>query len=109
MVDLPPQQELRDSLGSSTMFTGTVGTIATNVPPSASTSITELFVRCPNQTPNTKTLSFSIDGGTNFFVLYPGESILWPLKGAVTQVSIKGSVAGVSYEILINRDQTGEI
>ena len=34
---------------------------------------------------------------------------MWPLKGAITQIQVKGSVAGVAYEVLLNLDQAGEI
>jgi len=68
-----------------------------------------MFVRCKNQTPATVKLFYSIDAGTTFLELLPGEAIMWPLKGAITQIQVKGSVAGVAYEVLLNLDQAGEI
>jgi len=109
MVDLPPQYEFRDGLGSSTPYAGTVGTTAISLPTVAGTKITEFFVRCPNQTPVSRKLLYSIDAGVTFFELSTGESIMWSLKGSVTQIQIKGSVANVSYEVFLNRDQTGEV
>lgn len=109
MVDLPPQQEIVDSKGSSLSYVGTVGTIATSLPTVAGNRINGFFIRCPNQTPVTRTLSYSIDSGVTFLVLNTGEAIMWPLKGSITQLQIKGSVAGVSYEMILNFDQSGEV
>lgn len=109
MVDLPPQQEIVDSKGSSIPYVGTVGITAISLPSSAGSRINSMFIRCPNQTPTTRRLSYSIDSGVTFLVLSPGESIMWPLKGSIPQVDIKGNVANVSYEIILNFDQLGEI
>lgn len=109
MVDLAPQQEIVDSKGSTVQYAGTVGTIATNIPTTAGNRINAMFIRCPNQSPTSRTLSYSLDSGTTFFVLSPGEAITWPLKGSKTQVQIKGNVAGVLYEVMLNFDQAGEV
>jgi len=109
MVDLAPQQEVMDSKGNSVSFASTVGTIAVNIPTVAGNRINTIFVRCRNQTPNTVKLFYSIDAGTTFLELLPGEAIMWPLKGSITQIQVKGSVAGVGYEVLLNLDQAGEV
>jgi len=108
MADLPTQVEVKDSAGTTGSYTGTVGTIATNIPAVAGNRINSFFIRCPNQTPNSNLLSYSIDAGTNYFKLSPGEAIIFPLKGSITQLKIKGNVAGVAYEIMLNFDQSGE-
>lgn len=108
MVDLAPQQEIVDSKGITVQYAGTVGTIATNIPTTPGNRINAMFIRCPNQT-TSRTLSYSIDNGTTFFVLSPGEAITWPLKGSRTQILIKGNVAGVLYEVMLNFDQAGEV
>lgn len=108
MADLPPQMEVNDSRGSTVPYSGTVGTTAVNVPSAAGSNITELMVRCPFQSPNTKQLLYSLDGGATYLSLDVGESLTWPLKGSLKQIQIKGSTAGVSYEVILNTDQAGE-
>ena len=109
MVDVNPQQEVTDAKGSSISFVSTIGTIAANLPTVSGNRINTIFVRCKNQTPNTVKLFYSIDAGTTFLELLPGEAIMWPLRGNITQIQVKGSIAGVGYEVLLNLDQAGEL
>lgn len=104
MADVLPQFENKDLVGSTTQFVGTVGTTAILVPTVATFAISECLVRCPNQSPNTRRLLYSFDGGVNFGTLSPGEFIGWSLKGSPLQIQIKGNVAGVLYEVLVNRE-----
>jgi hypothetical protein len=104
MPDISPQFENSDLQGSTTQFTGVVGVTAISLPPTAGTAIAEALVRCPSQTPNSNRLLYSFDGGANYFTLSPGEFVGWSLKGGVTQVLIRGSVANVQYEVMINRE-----
>jgi len=106
MTDLAPQFETEDLLGQTTQFTGTVGTTSTAFPTVATTSIAECLIRCPSQTPNSNRLLYSFDGGTTFGTLAPGEFIGWSLKGSPTQIRIKGNVASVNYEIILNKEPT---
>lgn len=101
MVHKAPQFEQADLLGSTSQLTGTVGTSNTNVPTLAGNKIAEIFVRCPQQL-ITNRLSFSINGGTNFFVLAPGEWMSFDMRGnTLTQLILKGNIASVSYEVLL--------
>jgi hypothetical protein len=104
MADLLPQFENKDIYGTTSQFVGSVGITAISIPTVATTAISEIMVRCPNQTPNSKRLLFSFDGGTTFQTLAPGEFIIWSLKGSLTQIQIKGNVATVDYEVLLNQE-----
>jgi hypothetical protein len=64
-----------------------------------------MLVRCPAQTPYSRTLSWSLDNVT-YHVLSVGEYVGWPLKGSIKQIYIKGNVAGVSYEVVLNTEAT---
>jgi hypothetical protein len=91
-------------LGSTTTFTGTVGTTVANVPSVEGSIIFEALIRCPSQTPTSNILFACFDGsGTNFHELKPGESISCSLRGGLKQVKIKGNVAAVKYEVTLNR------
>ena len=106
MADLAPQFETEDLLGSSVPFVSTIGTTSTAFPTIASSAIAEFFIKCPLQTPNTIRLLYSIDGGVTFGALAPGEFLGWALKGSVTQIFIKGNIAGVAYELILNKEPT---
>jgi hypothetical protein len=104
MAESPIGDNAQD-FGLSAQFVGTVGTASTAVPSSAGDPIATVFIRCPSQTPVTRRLLYSFDNVT-FQVLSPGEFIAWSLKGNKTQVYIKGNVATVDYEVLVNREPT---
>lgn len=104
-ADTVPQFEQTDIVGTTTNLSGTVGTTAIAIPTVAGNPIAEAFIRAPNQTPNTRRLqvSFTSSGGP-WVTLSPGEFMAWSLKGKLTQFWIIANVAGVEYEIIINRD-----
>ena len=102
-----PDFETKDVLGKSIPYVGSVGTSNLTLPPSAVGKISEFLVRNPNSNSITTTLSFSIDGGSNFLVLGRGEFCGWTLKNnasnsPITSIVIKGSSATTNYEVLIN-------
>lgn len=103
-ADLLPAFETQDLDGGTTHYNGTVGTSAIAIPTVAGNIISEVVIKCPFQTPTTKKLLVSFDGGTTFFTLDPGEFIGWSVKGSRRQIHIKGGVAGVSYDVLLNRE-----
>ncbi len=104
MADHPIIEESAQDVGATQAYAGTVGTTAVSIPSSAGNQINECLIRCPSQTPNSVRLSYSFDAGTTFQVLAPGEFIIWEPRNALTQLKIKGSVAGVSYEVLLNTE-----
>ena len=96
--------EIEDLQGTTTHFTGTVGTTITALPTVAGNIISEVMFQCPTQTPRTNRCKISFDGGTGFFTLRPGTIIAWSAKGEIKQIHIQGNVAGVSYDIMMNRE-----
>lgn len=104
MANKPIGDNAQD-FGTTTQYAGTVGTSAINVPTVAGDQIATALIRCPAQTPNTVRLLYSLDGGSVFHSLSPGEYIGWSTKSR-TQIAIKGSVAGVSYEVTLNTEPT---
>jgi hypothetical protein len=100
-----PQFETDDAVGSTDTFTGSVGSTPISVPASAGGDIALVSVKQPmGVPPYNKILYFSLDGGTNWHVLQQGEGAIWPLRGAIKQIQIKGNVAGVAYEVILNRE-----
>jgi len=83
-------------------FSGTVGTSPISLPSVAGGALVTVMVSCKVQTPSSRRLQFSLDGGTTFFTLTPGSMVGWEPK-AITQIQIKGNVAGVEYDVIINR------
>jgi len=73
MADKPVGDSAQD-FGSTTQYTGTVGTTPIQIPGSAGDPIVLALIRCPSQTPNTRRLSWSLDN-TTYHVLSPGEYI----------------------------------
>jgi len=103
-ANLNPSMEGQDLDGTTTHFNGTVGTTAIALPTVAGAVISEVLFKCPAQTPTTTKCLLSFDGGTLFVTLSQGEFIGWSTKGYLRQIHIKGSAAGVSYEMVMNRE-----
>jgi hypothetical protein len=104
MADRPIGDSAQD-FGNTIQYTGAVGLTAVLVPSSPGDDIVLALIRCPTQTPITKILYWSLDDIT-YHALSPGEFIGWPMKGSKKQIYVKGSVASVNYEILINTEDT---
>lgn len=83
-------------------FEGSVGTTPTSLPAVAGNDITQVIVSCRAQTPTSKRLLFSLDNGTTFFTLTPGAMVGWEPKD-IQQIQVKGNVAGVQFDVIINR------
>lgn len=104
MVEVAPQFETKDDLGSTTQFASTVGTTPVQVPASAGTKISEILIRCEtDNTPVTKRLLWSLDNVT-YHALAPGEFIGWEPQGTILQIYLKGNTSGVAYEVVMNRE-----
>ncbi len=88
--------------GSTAHFSGSVGTSDTNVPAVDAGSISQVLVECPIS--NTGTLSVSFDDGVGFKVLEAGSNIVWSPRGAIKHLVLKGSEAGVTFDLVINRN-----
>lgn len=96
--------ETVDAIGSTTHFNGSVNTSAIAIPTVAGNVIAEVLVENAFTNSSTKNLLVSFDGGTTFKTLASGSSLVWSPKGDIRQIYIKGSVGGVDYEILMNRE-----
>lgn len=83
-------------------FAGSVGLSNVSLPVIASGELTQVILSCRVQSPSSRRLLFSLDGGVTFFTLSPGSMVGWEPKD-ITQVIIKGNAASVDYDILINR------
>jgi len=103
MVDTAPQFETKDNLGSTLQFVSTVGITAVNLPSADTFDITEVIIRCPIQTPNSNRLLYSFNLGSTYSTLSPGEWVSFEPR-QLKHISIKGNVASVSYEVLINQE-----
>ncbi len=100
-ADKNPGFETQDLDGNTVNYSGTVGTSSINLPTTAGNIISEVFFRCPHQTPTTIRCSISYDG-TTYLTLNPGEAVGWSVKGNKTQVKVKANQSNVSYEAVIN-------
>jgi hypothetical protein len=95
--------EIQDLDGSTKAFNGTVGTSATAIPTVAAKEVSEFYIENPiSNTPVTKTLSYSCDGGVTYTDLSAGESMVWTPKGRIRQLFIKASAASTSYKMVVN-------
>jgi hypothetical protein len=106
MVDVAPEFESRDNIGTTSQFTSTVGTSPVSIPSVAGGRISEVFIHNPASNPKNSILYFSMDGGTTFTSLPWNSTFGWTPKGSVTQIQIKADAAGRNYEIVMNREAT---
>jgi hypothetical protein len=107
MSDRPPEFESTDRKGTTDVFVGSVGTSWTAIPTVATTEIQSFIVSNDAENPITETISISLDAGTTTMdLIYPTGSSYQLVKGALTQIWIKGSIASVDYKVVLNREQT---
>lgn len=106
MTHVLPQFELQDSQGSTVQYSGSVTTTLTALPASPDKSIGKYFVRCAIDQTITKRLYVSLNSGTDFVILSPGEWFSGTLRGSPqqSQIHIKGNAAGVQYEAILDME-----
>ena len=93
------QVELKDSLGSTIQYSGTVGTAPVSIPTVAGKLIAQFMVIAgPIET---KSLYVSLDGGTQWIPIGQTGHFAWSPKG-LKQIKIKGSQASVEYHAVVN-------
>jgi hypothetical protein len=90
--------------GDTIHLNGSVGASNTPIPAVAGGVITQVLIECVVDQASTNKLYISFDGGTLFKTLAQGSSMTWTPRGGLTQLVIKGNVAAVDYEILMNRN-----
>lgn len=95
--------EIEDNAGSTSHYSGTVGTTPTTIPAVSNKVISSFWIEnnANLNTPN-KLLEFSCDGGTSYTQLHIGESMIWSPKGYINQIYIRGNVAAVAYRSIVN-------
>jgi hypothetical protein len=101
-ADQESAMETQDLSGSTSHFSGTIGTTSTTIPAVANKVISEVFFKCDNQTPIAKQCLISFDAGVSWLSIGIGEAIAWSVKGRIKQIRVKASTAGVTYQGLIN-------
>lgn len=108
MVDLAPEFESTDTLGSTLTFAGTVGTTPTAFPTVAGANIEEIGIRNALDQPFASRLEFSYDGGVTWLRLAVGEAREDEFRGSIKQIYLRaaGTLVTCKYEIIMNVGQT---
>lgn len=96
--------EAESSSGQTMQFASTVDTTSITLPDVPGDNIATALIRCPSQTPLSRRLLYSFDGGLTYGTLSPGEFVGWSLKGATKQVYLKGNASGVQFEAVFNME-----
>ena len=104
MGDVPEEFEATDKLGSTSQFDGTVGLSPIDIPASPAEEIAEFIVQCPYDQVDTNSLKISVNGGSDYLTIQPAGYWAWSPKGGVTQLTLLGNVAGVKYEVVLNKE-----
>ena len=106
MASVKPQFEMTDTKGNTVHYASSVGTTPVAIPTVAGNTIAEFWIENDlHNTPVTKRLSFSCDGGTTYTELNVSEGMAWTPKGDVKQIFIKASVAGTLYKMIVNYEE----
>jgi hypothetical protein len=105
MAHTAPEMDVRDTLGKTIHFSGSVGLTSLLVPPSIGDKLGSVIVRNPQTNGINTTLKVAFDGGTTYITLGRGEFVGWYPKNnssgtPITQIRILGSVAVTYYEII---------
>lgn len=90
--------------GSTVLYTDSVGTSAVLVPAVAGDRILSFSARCGTANPGTRRMEVSIDGGTNFWVLRPGEDVGGDLAGNITQIWVRAQANTLDYEVAVTTE-----
>lgn len=103
-----PQFDQADQTGKTLQFTGTVGTTAIKLPtsPVADHVVAEVLVNTQRISSTAKKLLVSYDGGTTFMEIKRNTLVGWFIRAeGRSQIDIKGNVAGVEYDIVVNLEE----
>jgi hypothetical protein len=102
MADVLPQTGSSDLQGSTSFRSGTVGTTWVNLPASDDKEIGEILIAALTDQTKSNRLLVNLDGGSEFKTLLPGEILVFQPRGGIKHIQIKGNVASVSWEAVIN-------
>lgn len=108
MTDSIPQFEIKDSVGETLQYSGSVNQTGVSIPAVAGNPIDHVSIRNAIDQPFASRLEFSFDGGTNWSRLAVGEARDDELRGGITQIKIRaaGSLTTCNYEIILARGPT---
>lgn len=100
-VTLPPATR-----GHTGQYVGTVGVTQVLIPSAPFKVINSLLLKCPFQTPSSRRLEFSLNGGLSWVTLATGEwisvDVLRDIAGAdIYQFLLRSNLANTSYEVLV--------
>lgn len=82
-------------------FSGSAQLTNTLLPPAPIGEIKQVYIQCRVQTPSSKRLLYSLDGGSTFNEIAVGGAVAWEPKD-IEQIVLKGNVANVLYDVLMN-------
>ena len=105
MGDLIPQVEIKDFLGETLQYSGSVNQTGIFLPTVAGNPIDHVSIRNAIDQPFASRLEFSYDGGTNWCKLAVGEARDDELRGGITQIKIRaaGALTSCNYEVILAR------
>ena len=103
MSNIVSEFEMSDKVGTTVLYSASVGVGGAFVPAVAGKYIDEISIRCQVDQPAATRLEFSFDG-TVWHRLKVGEMREDEPRGTITQVKVRaaGSLATAIYEIAIN-------
>lgn len=97
MVDVFPQFESEDNIGSTRGYSGVATVVAANVPAVAGKAISGFMWAIDGEN-----LEISADGGLTFFKVPKKSEGFKDIKGRPTQLIVKTSVATCGYSLWID-------
>lgn len=97
----------QDVLGKTKHYNGTIGLASALVPAVSGDKISQVIVKNSNSNAFSRVIYVAVDGGTDYFTLQKGESLIWHPKNnasstPITQIRILGDAASVAYEIIMD-------
>lgn len=105
MGNSTPQMEIKDSVGVTNQYSGSVNQTGIFLPLVAGDPIDSVGIRNAIDQPFASRLEFSYDGGTSWSRLAVGESRQDDLRGEIKQIKIRaaGTLTTCNYEVIMNR------
>jgi hypothetical protein len=106
MPNRAPEFETADKKGTTTPYSGNVGTSWTPIPGSGAGKIQSFAVINDDENSHTEYLEISLDGGTSVYdKLWPGGHLEDTIKGdSITQIHIRGQSSSVAYRVFLDRE-----
>ena len=89
------------------VFTGSVTTASTAFPTVAGNNILTFSIKATIDQTASRRLEYSLNGGTNWFILKPGDSVSGevPFGTSLTQILLRASASTTAYELTLGIEQ----